>query len=153
MSPAASISTCSTCVPRSNTSHAARYVCCLTPGSDVQSAKARPEIVDLLRHPFSGWSESEEGSASSARSADTSAAMDTDAPQQQHKQRPQQQQAVEQPPSQLLGQPGFPTPFGNNSLQVRCIRYPGCLPSQSSYGANGPTHLAQRVICRQPRLR
>ena len=87
-----------------------------------QSAKARPEILDLLRHPFSGWSESEEGSASSARSADTSAAMDTDAPQtHHHKQRTQQQQAVEQPPPQALGQPGFPTPFGNGSLQVRSI--------------------------------
>ena len=57
---------------------------------------------------------------SSARSADTSAAMDTDAPQLQQKQRPQQQ-ALEQPPSQSLRQPSYPnsTPFGNDSLQVR----------------------------------
>ncbi len=61
---------------------------------------------------------------SSVRSAETFAAMDTDVPPQQHKpkQGPQQQQTVEQPPSQSLGQPGFPTPFGNNSLQVRSFR-------------------------------
>ena len=71
----------------------------------MQSAKARPEIIDLLRHQFSGWSESEEGSMTQ-RSADTSAAMDTDSPTQQQ----QQHQQAEQP--------SYATPFANDSLQV-----------------------------------
>jgi hypothetical protein len=89
-----------------------------------QSAKARPEIIDLLRHQFSGWSESEEGSVSSARSVDTSAAMDTDTP----AHHPQQQQQKQQP-EQPLRQPSYATPFANDSLQVnqaRCV-YPRIL--------------------------
>ena len=60
---------------------------------------------------------------SSARSADTSFAMDTDAPRQQEQQRLQQQQqaVVEQSTSQSLRQPSFATPFGDGALQVRSV--------------------------------
>ena len=49
---------------------------------------------------------------SSARSADTSVAMETDRPQQQ------KQQQTEHAPSQSLRQPSSRTPFGDDALQV-----------------------------------
>ena len=108
-----------------------------------QSAKARPQIIDLLRHQFSGWSESEEGSISSARSVDTSTAMDTDA--QAHHLQPQQQQ--KQQSEQPLRQPSYATPFANDSLQVSQAQIvnPGCCQDEglaivgikTSYTRNG----------------